>query len=604
MRNRIKERFQFDAEPVYPLPDDLTVEEYNIINMIKKNQPKESFSNLKYQIQARIPRLKNVSAAEIRILYDDMKKKLLFRTDPFLYFISQDGRENLIALAHNPSQYLLNNKYPFSINKKNVDWSSEEDALLKEIMNTASEPVNFPTLAICFPGRTGKQIHSHYLELLKKKEISNLKEIFPEKPFDLFMHRYFLPYTEKLIANEIIELFKCGSQITEQIIREKARTYYYLPWVLAERITYQRFMSEKKNVYIDEKKYQYTEEFIEHSVDMKEELTKLIINEKGDVDIKKTEDIIRENKLPIPAFSNQWIKSFLKRNHLSWRHGHYSRRGIVDPIYAKQFLKKLAKAVTRYGYSYVFNMDETSIRVVNSSTRTVAPIGYDQIIINSEANTKQCFTAIGTITRDAQYPLIIIAKGLTEKSCKKFNVKSGNAVVWPSKTNKAWMNEDLMIDYLQHLYDNWSKGQPCALLVDCFRAHCTKIVKKFAKEHFIELIYIPANGTSDFQPLDRRIFGIIKSKLRSLAGSRIFTGPKRYEMITDDLIKAWDDIQPENLISAWDIPKLEYLIQKIAHEEENEEEEDIDLFNEEDDIFDWETESDDDDDPDYQSRDF
>lgn len=66
---------------------------------------------------------------------------------------------------------------------------------------------------------------------------------------------------------------------------------------------------------------------------------------------------------------------------------------------------------------------------------------------------------------------------------------------------------------------NWSDKQPCALLLDCFKAHCTVSVSKFAKDHFIELIFVPANAKSEYQPLDRRIFGILKSKLDSLAGS-------------------------------------------------------------------------------------
>lgn len=102
--------------------------------------------------------------------------------------------------------------------------------------------------------------------------------------------------------------------------------------------------------------------------------------------------------------------------------------------------------------------------------------------------------------------------------------------------------------------------QPCALVLDCFKAHCTKTVRRFAKEQYIELIFVPANGTSDFQSLDRRAFGILKSKLRSLAGSRIFSGKQRFEMITRDLVNAWSEISKENLISAWNLPNLENLV--------------------------------------------
>lgn len=101
-------------------------------------------------------------------------------------------------------------------------------------------------------------------------------------------------------------------------------------------------------------------------------------------------------------------------------------------------------------------MDETIIRVVNGSRRTVAPIGVDQITINTEANSKECFTCIGYTTIDKTYPLIIITKGSTNRSTLKFKVR-GETKVWPSGTQQAWMNEELMLRYIKHLTEHWSK---------------------------------------------------------------------------------------------------------------------------------------------------
>ena len=156
--------------------------------------------------------------------------------------------------------------------------------------------------------------------------------------------------------------------------------------------------------------------------------------------------------------------------------------------------------------------------------------------------------------------------------------------VWASQTKKAWLNEEVMIRYLEYFSENWTHGQPCALLLDCFKAHCTKLVRQYAKKLYIELIYVPVNGTSDFQPLDRKIFGILKSKLRSLAGSKLFSGIERFEMITKDLIQSWNQITPENLSSAWNIDNLEVLIMKIAQGRNIEEvDEEFELFTDDDD---------------------
>lgn len=103
------------------------------------------------------------------------------------------------------------------------------------------------------------------------------------------------------------------------------------------------------------------------------------------------------------------------------------------------------------------------------------------------------------------------------------------------------------------------------------------------------MIFVPANRTSDFQPLDRRIFGIMKSKLRSLAGIHIYCEKKKYELIAKDLMKSWEEISPKQLNSAWNLPNLETLVQKIDLEFV------IDEFNDtfnqppnNEDIFEWE----------------
>ena len=58
-------------------------------------------------------------------------------------------------------------------------------------------------------------------------------------------------------------------------------------------------------------------------------------------------------------------------------------------------------------------------------------------------------------------------------------------------------------------------GDPFAFVLDVFRAHKDKRVLKLTEELKIELIFVTSCGTGLYQPLDRKIFGIVKSKLRS-----------------------------------------------------------------------------------------
>lgn len=236
---------------------------------------------------------------------------------------------------------------------------------------------------------------------------------------------------------------------------------------------------------------------------------------------ERANEVLRKFNVPKPMFSETWIKSFMKRNKLSWRQAHYARRAAIDNEYAALYIDFVAEAVCKYSWNFVFNMDETSCRINNGSKRTIAPIGLDDIVINAKRNNKECFTAIATYTRNEIKKIIILTKG-TEKSCAKFKADH-DVEVWPTNTKNSWVNESIMIRYLDFLH-SITKGRPCALLLDVFKAHHTINVITRANELNIQLIYMPANGTSLFQPLDRKIFGIVKFKLRKFAKSDIYSG--------------------------------------------------------------------------------
>ena len=83
------------------------------------------------------------------------------------------------------------------------------------------------------------------------------------------------------------------------------------------------------------------------------------------------------------------------------------------------------------------------------------------------------------------------------------------------------------------------------------------MIKNYAKDNNIKLIQVPPNGTGEYQPLDRRIFGIVKKKLRAYIG-RKSEGQKteRWKVALLGFLNAWNEITEKYLISAWNIPGL------------------------------------------------
>lgn len=76
---------------------------------------------------------------------------------------------------------------------------------------------------------------------------------------------------------------------------------------------------------------------------------------------------------------------------------------------------------------------------------------------------------------------------------------------------KAWMDEELMKDYLEHIWQPYIEdtaeklGLPdnaALLTLDSFRAHTTDDLTKMMKEHGTTHCVIPGGRTSKLQPLD------------------------------------------------------------------------------------------------------
>jgi hypothetical protein len=63
--------------------------------------------------------------------------------------------------------------------------------------------------------------------------------------------------------------------------------------------------------------------------------------------------------------------------------------------------------------------------------------------------------------------------------------------------------------------NQWYRGKPIALWWDLFAAHRCSETKELPPQLNIRLEFMPAGATGEYQPLDRKIFGTLKSRARS-----------------------------------------------------------------------------------------
>jgi hypothetical protein len=92
------------------------------------------------------------------------------------------------------------------------------------------------------------------------------------------------------------------------------------------------------------------------------------------------------------------------------------------------------------------------------------------------------------------------------------------------------------------------------LICDLHASHRTKEVKSLAQALKITLIYIPPGATDELQPLDKVVFGALKSQARRLFRLRVAENPglkrSKREAVAD-MMKAWESLSQETLQAAW-----------------------------------------------------
>lgn len=104
----------------------------------------------------------------------------------------------------------------------------------------------------------------------------------------------------------------------QDFFRQEAIDLYYTPYVIAERVTYEIYSRGKLSIYTDATKTRYTQEFISDCRARESRYT-----ESTQEMVKDIEEI----NLQEPAFTDHWVADFMARNHLSFRHAHFKRRG-------------------------------------------------------------------------------------------------------------------------------------------------------------------------------------------------------------------------------------------------------------------------------------
>lgn len=291
-----------------------------------------------------------------------------------------------------------------------------------------------------------------------------------------------------------------------------------------------------------------------------------------------------------------WVRGFLRRHELSIRRPHTRRRTAPNDDVVASFLQFVEVARMEIPEVLIANMDETAWRLSNGKLQTLAKRGSDEVTCFTQVDDRTCLTVICTITASGKKlaPWVIV-KGKTERAEQRYKddprinrlVRSRRLFIVHSEN--GWSDAGVMRSYLEwfseEMGNEWS-----LLLWDLHSSHRCDEVKTEAVNRHVNLAFIPAGQTSVWQPLDRKIFGMLKAKAQKKLNELCAVTHLESLTMADALVillQAWNEIPAELVRKSWShiIPMDHQLLhdeqaptEDISEDdqwEEEEEEEDI-----------------------------
>ena len=169
-------------------------------------------------------------------------------------------------------------------------------------------------------------------------------------------------------------------------------------------------------------------------------------------------------------------------------------------------------------------------------------------------NEKEGVTAIASVDATGRkLPLTILGKGKTPRCLTAMHLPPE---VWTATSQSGWTTSDVMCRYFQLLREHLYPTGPLIVLLDTYAAHRAAVTREAAARLQIELVFIAPGCTDRLQPLDRRIFGVLKGHAREIwrvhyhetHGAKITRS-----MMAQNLLVSWERMTPHLIESAWDI---------------------------------------------------
>ena len=262
----------------------------------------------------------------------------------------------------------------------------------------------------------------------------------------------------------------------------------------------------------------------------------------------------KDGQVPEFSVSQGFIEDFKRRNFFSTRRVHPKKRPKRDPVKEERFLQRVKALFETVDHDRIFNVDETFWTCAPMDLTTWGHRGDEEIHVDLDAREKEGLTVVACVTASClKLPLWLIAKGTTDACHGQLGDPQGHLV---THSESGWTTADTFCQFLMSLRERFVDDEPIYLLLDMYSVHRSDETKTLAENLGIELIFIPPGMTDHYQPLDRRVFGVLKQYMRLLWRRQYMTDPcQRFSKskAVQLLVPAWERISPQIIRSGWSV---------------------------------------------------
>ena len=236
-------------------------------------------------------------------------------------------------------------------------------------------------------------------------------------------------------------------------------------------------------------------------------------------------------------FSDNWAKQILYKvmkdgKKMVVRMGNTASMP-VDPAILSEvkldFQRKIKHVYEEHNIpdDLILNFDQTPLAYICGSNRTMDFQGATSVPIVGKGK-KQQITGTFTITKSGIFlPMQLIYKGKTDRSLPRgINFPDGFDLTY---TENHWSNEEKCMQHIEKIVLPYLKSkreelalrpdQKALLIFDVFKGQKTDRYRALLEMHDIVAVYVPANMTKYFQPLDLTINGVAKTFLKDKFGT-------------------------------------------------------------------------------------